>query len=183
MILGEKNGNGFFTGQCVQKYYVAGISADFGAGGADALQCGGPDLYRAFSGNRWSGADRDRAGISPDFPDHGLYPAARHGRHASFFHGQRRRAAGEGKADYGKHAFHAAALFSGQSTFVALGRSKQVVFFSLLRKAIIVAPLTLLLPCIGLGVNGVFLAEPISNLIGGLASFITMYVQVYRKLE
>lgn len=74
--------------------------------------------------------------------------------------------------------------FAGQSVFTALGKSKQAVFFSLLRKAIIVIPLIFLLPEIGgLGVNGVFLAEPISNFIGGLACFITMYFTVYRKLE
>lgn len=73
--------------------------------------------------------------------------------------------------------------FCGQCTFVALGRSRQAVFFSLLRKVIIVAPLTILLPRIGMGVNGVFLAEPISNVIGGSACFITMYLQVYRKLK
>ena len=72
--------------------------------------------------------------------------------------------------------------FCGQSTFVALGCSKQAVFFSLLRKAIIVAPLTVLLPLLGFGVHGVFLAEPISNLIGGSSCFIAMYLQVYRKL-
>ncbi|MDE6830320.1 MAG: MATE family efflux transporter, partial [Lachnospiraceae bacterium] len=72
--------------------------------------------------------------------------------------------------------------FCGQSTFVALGRSKQAVFFSLLRKAIIVAPLTVLLPRLGLGVHGVFLAEPISNVIGGSSCFIAMYLQVYRRL-
>ena len=73
--------------------------------------------------------------------------------------------------------------FIGQSVFVALGRSKQAVIFSLLRKAFIVAPLTLLLPMLGLDVNGVFLAEPISNVIGGLACLLTMYVVVYRRLE
>lgn len=72
--------------------------------------------------------------------------------------------------------------FCGQCTFVALGRSKQAVFFSLLRKAVIVAPLTVLLPRLGLGVDGVFLAEPISNVIGGSSCFIAMYLQVYRKL-
>ena len=72
--------------------------------------------------------------------------------------------------------------FIGQSVFVALGRSKQAIFFSLLRKAFIVAPLTLLLPVIGFGVNGVFLAEPISNVVGGLACLLTMYVMVYRSL-
>ena len=73
--------------------------------------------------------------------------------------------------------------FTGQSTFVALGKSRQAVFFSLLRTAIIVIPLTILFPMIGgLGVHGVFLAEPVSNLIGGVACFVTMYVTVYRKL-
>ena len=73
--------------------------------------------------------------------------------------------------------------FAGQSTFVALGKSKQSIFFSLLRKVIIVVPLTILLPMIpAVGVNGVFLAEPISNVLGGLASFLTMYFTVYRKM-
>lgn len=73
--------------------------------------------------------------------------------------------------------------FCGQSTFVGLGKSKQAIIFSLLRKVVIVVPLTLLLPGLGMGVNGVFIAEPISNVVGGLACFITMYVTVYRKLE
>lgn len=73
--------------------------------------------------------------------------------------------------------------FAGQSTFVALGKSGQAIFFSLFRKIIIVVPLTIFLPKIAaLGVMGVFLAEPISNFIGGLASFLTMYATVYRKL-
>ena len=72
--------------------------------------------------------------------------------------------------------------FSGQTTFQALGKAKHAIFFSLLRKVIIVVPLTLLLPGLGFGVEGVFLAEPISNLIGGLAAFITMWITVYRKL-
>ncbi len=72
--------------------------------------------------------------------------------------------------------------FAGQSTFQALGRAKQAVFFSLFRKAMIVVPLTLLLPRIGFGVEGVFLAEPISNAVGGMASFLTMWFTVYRRL-
>ncbi|MBM6869501.1 MATE family efflux transporter [Pseudoflavonifractor phocaeensis] len=73
--------------------------------------------------------------------------------------------------------------FIGQSVFVALGRSRNAVFFSLLRKAFIVAPLTLILPHLfGLGVYGVFLAEPVSNVLGGLACVLTMYVTVYRPL-
>jgi len=72
--------------------------------------------------------------------------------------------------------------FAGQSAFQSLGDARHAIFFSLLRKAIIVVPLTLVLPMLGLGVNGVFLAEPISNVIGGLASYITMRKTVYRKL-
>ena len=73
--------------------------------------------------------------------------------------------------------------FIGQSTFTALGKSKQAIFFSIFRKVIIVLPLTLLLPGLGFGTDGVFIAEPISNVIGGLACFITMLVTVYRKLD
>jgi len=73
--------------------------------------------------------------------------------------------------------------FIGQSTFTALGKSKQAIFFSIFRKVIIVLPLTLLLPGLGFGTDGVFIAEPVSNVIGGLACFITMLVTVYRKLD
>ncbi len=80
--------------------------------------------------------------------------------------------------------FFMAFQFAGQSAFTALGHSKQAIFFSLLRKAVIVAPLTVVLPRLwGLGVDGVFLAEPISNAIGGLSCFITMYLVLYRKLK
>lgn len=73
--------------------------------------------------------------------------------------------------------------FSGQSVFVALGKSRQAVFFSLFRKVVIVLPLTVLLPRILTdSVMGIYLAEPISNVIGGLACFLTMYFTVYRKL-
>jgi len=74
--------------------------------------------------------------------------------------------------------------FAGQSIFVTLGKSKQAVTFFLLRKAVLVIPLSLILPRLwGLGVNGVFLAEPISDYIGGSASFITMILTVWRHLK
>lgn len=70
---------------------------------------------------------------------------------------------------------------AGQAVFVSLGRSKQAVFFSLLRKAVINAPLTVVLP-IWMGTTGVFTAEAVSQLVGGLACFLTMYLTVYRPL-
>ncbi len=74
--------------------------------------------------------------------------------------------------------------FAGQSVFVALGKAKMATFFSLLRKVIIVVPLTLLLPrYTGLGVDGVFWAEPISNFLGGTASFATMLLTVMPELK
>ena len=79
--------------------------------------------------------------------------------------------------------FMMALQMSGQTAAVGLGRSKQAIFFSLLRKAFIVIPLTLLLPRLfSLGVNGVFLAEPISNFIGGGACFITMLCTIWKEL-
>lgn len=71
---------------------------------------------------------------------------------------------------------------AGQTTFQAVGDAKHAITFSLLRKAVIVTPLTFLLPSLGFGVNGVFLAEPISNAIGGLACYITMRLTVYRDI-
>ncbi len=74
--------------------------------------------------------------------------------------------------------------FAGQSTFIALGKSRFAIFFSLFRKVIIVTPLTLLLPRLaGLGVDGVWLAEPVSNAVGGLACFLTMLLSVWRQLK
>lgn len=70
---------------------------------------------------------------------------------------------------------------AGQGVFTGLGRSRQAVFFSLLRKAVINAPLTVILP-IWMGTTGVFVAEAVSQLIGGLACFTTMYFTVYRPL-
>ena len=73
---------------------------------------------------------------------------------------------------------------AGQSIFVALGQSKQAVFFSLFRKIIVVVPLTLFLPYVAdLGIKGVFLAEPISNFIGGAACYIVMLFTIKKLLN
>ena len=71
---------------------------------------------------------------------------------------------------------------TGQQTFVALGYAKQAVFFSMFRKVIIVVPLTIFLPYL-IGVDGVVLAEPISNVLGGIATYTAMRLVVFRSLR
>ena len=71
----------------------------------------------------------------------------------------------------------------GQSIFQGLGRAKYAVTFSLLRKVVIVMPLMLILPRLwNLGAWGVFWSEPVSDLLGGGACFITMLLTVYRPI-
>ena len=79
--------------------------------------------------------------------------------------------------------FFQAFQVAAQSTFMALGDARHAIFFSLLRKVVIVTPLTFFLPMIGLGVDGVFLAEPISNALGGMAAYLTMVCTVMRRLK
>ncbi len=72
----------------------------------------------------------------------------------------------------------------GQSTFTALGMAKHALFFSLLRKAILVIPLVYILPgMFGLGVKGVFAAEPVSDVLGATACYVTMRLAVKRRLD
>lgn len=74
--------------------------------------------------------------------------------------------------------------FAGQAVFVALGKSKRAVFFSIFRKVIIVIPLILILPQVfHLGTTGILMAEPISNFIGGAACFGTMLYTVWPELS
>ena len=74
--------------------------------------------------------------------------------------------------------------YTGQTTFKALGKKKQAIFFSLFRKVVMVVPLTLLLPGVfHLGADGVFIAEPISNAVGGSACLITMLFMVLPELK
>ncbi len=74
--------------------------------------------------------------------------------------------------------------FAGQSVFVALGKARQAVFFSIFRKVVIVIPLILLLPVLmENGTAGIFMAEPVSNLVGGGACFLTMLVTLWPELS
>lgn len=74
--------------------------------------------------------------------------------------------------------------YIGQTVFKSLNKRKQAIFFSLLRKVFIVVPLTYLLPyTFHMGTDGVFLAEPVSNVIGGSLCFITMLFTVLPELN
>ena len=80
--------------------------------------------------------------------------------------------------------FLMALQFGGQTAFLSLGKAKQAITFSVLRKVIIVVPLTILLPMIpGVGVMGVFASEPASDILGGFACYLTMFFTVYRPLK
>ena len=70
----------------------------------------------------------------------------------------------------------------GQNTFVALGRAKQAVFFSLWRKVVLVMPLMLVFPRFW-GPAGVFAAEPVSDVVGGGICYLTMMATVGREMR
>ena len=74
--------------------------------------------------------------------------------------------------------------YIGQTVFKSLNKKKHAIFFSLLRKVFIVVPLTYLLPyAFGMGTDGVFAAEPVSNVIGGSLCFMTMLLTVLPELK
>lgn len=74
--------------------------------------------------------------------------------------------------------------YIGQTVFKSLNKKKQAIFFSLLRKVFIVVPLTYLMPyALHMGTDGVFLAEPVSNVIGGGLCFVVMLCTVLPELK
>lgn len=74
--------------------------------------------------------------------------------------------------------------YMGQTVFKSLNKKKQAIFFSILRKVVIVVPLTYFMPyALHMGTDGVFLAEPVSNVIGGSICFITMLCTVLPELK
>ena len=74
--------------------------------------------------------------------------------------------------------------YIGQTFFKSLNKKKQAIFFSLLRKVFIVVPLTYFMPYVlNMGTDGVFLTEPVSNVISGSLCFITMLCTVLPELK
>ena len=73
--------------------------------------------------------------------------------------------------------------YIGQTMFKSLNK-KKAIFFSLLRKVFIVVPLTYFMPYVlNMGTDGVFLTEPVSNVISGSLCFITMLCTVLPELK
>lgn len=74
--------------------------------------------------------------------------------------------------------------YIGQTVFKSLNKKKQAIFFSLLRKVFIVVPLTYMMPYMfHMGTAGVFLAEPVSNVIGGILCLVVMLCTVLPELK
>lgn len=74
--------------------------------------------------------------------------------------------------------------YIGQAVFKSLNKKVFAIFFSLLRKVFIVVPLTYFLPyAMHMGTDGVFLAEPVSNVIGGTACILTMLITIMPELK
>lgn len=72
---------------------------------------------------------------------------------------------------------------TGQTGFVSLGKTKFAIFFSILRKGILVIPFVYIFGyLLGLGAPGVFFAEPVSHLLGSTTCYIVFMLTVWRKL-
>ena len=73
---------------------------------------------------------------------------------------------------------------SCQQSFMALGQAKVSLILACLRKLILLIPLIFILPLILPDkVFAVFLAEPVSNVIGGSLCFVTMLLTVLPELK
>ena len=69
-----------------------------------------------------------------------------------------------------------------QNTFIGLGQAKISLCFALLRKVVLLIPLALILPRVGgLGVWGVYLSEPIADVMSALSIGIT-FLFTYKKI-
>lgn len=72
---------------------------------------------------------------------------------------------------------------SAQNTFVAIGNAKKATFFAIYRKLILLIPLIIILPRIGLGLRGIFAAEPIADTISAVSCFSVFMFMEYRHYK
>ncbi|MEG0648937.1 MAG: MATE family efflux transporter [Oscillospiraceae bacterium] len=68
-----------------------------------------------------------------------------------------------------------------QTTFMSLGQAKTSLFLALLRKIILLVPLAVILPMVMGNVMGIFIAEPVADIIASLTTFI-LFLSQYKKL-
>lgn len=72
-----------------------------------------------------------------------------------------------------------------QSTFLALGQAKVSLFIATLRKIILLIPLALILPKF-LGVKGIYIAEPVSDVISVIVTSVLCVItlkQIFSEME
>ena len=69
-----------------------------------------------------------------------------------------------------------------QPTFLALGQAKISLFIAMLRKVILLVPLAIILPLF-MGVNGVYLAEPVSDFVSAGTAMALFYFNINKILS
>lgn len=69
-----------------------------------------------------------------------------------------------------------------QQTFLALGEAKISVFLAMLRKIVLLIPLAIILPRVGLGTTGLFLAEPISDILAVITTVMMFKININKIL-
>ncbi|MEE1032304.1 MAG: MATE family efflux transporter, partial [Ruminococcus sp.] len=69
-----------------------------------------------------------------------------------------------------------------QTTFMALGQAKVSLFIALLRKVILLVPLAIILPKF-LGVNGIYIAEPVADILSVTATSILFIITIRKVLK
>lgn len=78
--------------------------------------------------------------------------------------------------------FASGAQFACQNTFVALGQAKTSLFIALLRKIILLIPLAIIFP-IFWGTTGIFVAEPVADILAATITVIVCIVQTKGLLK
>ncbi len=70
---------------------------------------------------------------------------------------------------------------SCQNTFIALGKAKISIMIALLRKIIILIPLVLIFP-LNWGVNGIYFAEPVADILAAITTIVVFSFE-YKRLK
>ena len=68
-----------------------------------------------------------------------------------------------------------------QSAFMAMGQAKTSLFLALLRKVILLAPLAIILPMVTKNVMGIYVAEPIADILAS-ATTLTLFLRRRKTL-